>query len=83
MSRRLLILSAGVYSNPGDLLPMKLVTAAKRQGIDMSDERPCAAFEVSDRKLPLPSSTRGWHSIVAHNKAIVVDKVMIPSSLVS
>lgn len=51
ISRRLLILSAGVYSNPGDLLPWKLVRAAQQRGVDMSDERPCASFDVSDRKL--------------------------------
>lgn len=48
VSRRLLILSAGIYSSPGDLLPWHVVSAAKTRGIDLTDERPCASFEISD-----------------------------------
>lgn len=48
ISRRLLILSAGIDSQPGDLLPLRLVSNARERDIDLSDERPCAAFEATD-----------------------------------
>lgn len=51
ISRRLLILSAGLYSKPGDLLPWHLVSAARDRDVDLSDERPCASFEITDCKL--------------------------------
>lgn len=50
ISRRLLILSAGIFSQPGDLLPWRLVAAARERDIDLSDERPCASFEITDCK---------------------------------
>lgn len=54
ISRRLLILSAGLYSDPGELLPWKLIAAARERDIDLSDERPCAAFTLTDRKSAPP-----------------------------
>lgn len=50
VSRRLLILSAGIDSRPGDPLPRTVVAAAKDREMDLADERPCASFDVSDRK---------------------------------
>lgn len=47
-SRRLLVLSAGIDSAPGEMLPRKVVLSAMSRGIDLSDERPCAAFEIND-----------------------------------
>ncbi|CAN8073576.1 unnamed protein product [Agarophyton chilense] len=48
VSRRLLVLSAGLYSDPGEVLPWKLIKAAGERDIDLSDERPCAAFNLTD-----------------------------------
>lgn len=48
ISRRLLILSAGIDCQPGDLLPLRLVSSARERDIDLTGERPCAAFEVTD-----------------------------------
>lgn len=48
VSRRLLILSAGLDCRPGDLLPFRLISAARSKDIDLSDERPCASFEITD-----------------------------------
>lgn len=48
ISRRLLILSAGIESKPGDLLPLALVSQARSMNVDLSDERPCACFEITD-----------------------------------
>lgn len=48
VSRRLLILSAGIYSQPGDLLPSSLILAANAYSIDLSEERPCASFGITD-----------------------------------
>lgn len=52
ISRRLLILSAGLYSKPDDLIPWRVVSAARQREIDLSDERPCASFEITDRTYP-------------------------------
>lgn len=49
ISRRLLILSAGIYSKPDDLIPWRVVSAAQQREIDLSDDRPCASFEITDR----------------------------------
>ncbi|KAI0565479.1 Phosphotyrosine protein phosphatase I [Gracilaria domingensis] len=48
VSRKLLVLSAGLFSEPGEMLPPKLIAAARDRDIDLSDERPCAAFSLSD-----------------------------------
>lgn len=48
VSRRLLILSAGIDSKPGDSLPFHVVSAARDRKIDLSDERPCASFDLLD-----------------------------------
>lgn len=48
VSRRLLILSAGIDSKPGDSLPFRLISAARKRNIDLSDERPCASFDLHD-----------------------------------
>lgn len=53
ISRRLLILSAGLYSKPDDLIPLRVVSAARQREIDLSDERPCASFEITDRTYQL------------------------------
>lgn len=49
IARRLLILSAGLKSNPGDFLPWPIVAAANMRQIDLSEQRPCACFSISDR----------------------------------
>lgn len=51
LSRRLLILSAGLESQPGDLLPLNLVSSARTHNIDLQDERPCASFQITDCTL--------------------------------
>lgn len=48
VSRRLLALSAGLDSAPGATLRREVVVAAAERGLDLTDDRPCAAFEVAD-----------------------------------
>lgn len=48
ISRRLLILSAGMQATPGAFLPWPIVTAAEQRDIDLTEERPCASFDISD-----------------------------------
>lgn len=64
ISRRLLILSAGLYSKPDDLIPWRVVSAARQHEIDLSDERPCASFEITDRTYQTCLS----HKFVAKSK---------------
>lgn len=57
ISRRLLILSAGLHAKPGDIIPWRIISAAQKRQIDLTDERPCASFDISDSKLYLVSNS--------------------------
>lgn len=48
ISRRLLILSAGIEAKPGDVLPRSLLLVAARYAINISENQPCAAFDIFD-----------------------------------